>query len=62
MTKAFRDEYLNDTLFTSLRESRSQITSRKGDHNRNRHHSSPDNLAACGRLGNRLPHRHTPGA
>ncbi|WP_354669953.1 integrase core domain-containing protein [Roseibium aggregatum] len=47
MTKAFGDECLEDTLFTSLPESRSQITSWKGDHNRNRHHSSPDNLAAC---------------
>ncbi|NKI61546.1 transposase [Labrenzia sp. PO1] len=47
MTKAFGDECLEDTLFTSLSEYRSQITSWQGDHNRNRHHSSPDNLASC---------------
>ncbi|WP_436718037.1 integrase core domain-containing protein [Roseibium algicola] len=47
LTKASGDECLNDTLFTSLPESRFQITSWKDDHNRNRHHSPPDNLASC---------------
>ena len=40
----FRDECLNETLFTSLDEARSQITAWKEDYNRNRPHSSLGNL------------------
>ena len=41
---SFRDECLNETLFTSLSEARSQITAWKEDYNRNRPHSSLGNL------------------
>ncbi len=41
---SFRDECLNETLFTSLDEARSQITAWKEDYNRNRPHSSLGNL------------------
>ncbi|CTQ78163.1 putative transposase OrfB [Roseibium album] len=44
---SFRDECLNETLFSSLSEVRSQITAWKDDYNRNRPHSS---------LGNLTPH------
>lgn len=44
---SFRDECLNETLFSSLSEARSQITAWKDDYNRNRPHSS---------LGNLTPH------
>ena len=37
---SFRDECLNETLFSSLAEARSQITVWKEDYNRNRPHSS----------------------
>ncbi|XHC10764.1 IS3 family transposase [Labrenzia sp. ac12] len=40
----FRDECLNETLFSSLAEARSQITAWKEDYNRNRPHSSLGNL------------------
>ena len=36
----FRDECLNDTLFSTLVEARSAITSWKEDYNRHRHHSA----------------------
>ena len=41
---SFRDERLNERLFTSLSEARSQITEWKGDCNRNRPHSSLGSL------------------
>lgn len=41
---SFRDECLNETLFSSLAEARSQITAWKEDYNRNRPHSSLGNL------------------
>ncbi|WP_417672393.1 integrase core domain-containing protein, partial [Roseibium sp.] len=41
---SFRDECLNETLFSSLSEARSQITAWKDDYNRNRPHSSLGNL------------------
>ncbi len=41
---SFRDECLNETLFSSLDEARSQITAWKEDYNRNRPHSSLGNL------------------
>ncbi len=41
---SFRDECLNETLFTTLAEARSQITAWKDDYNRNRPHSSLGNL------------------
>ncbi len=41
---SFRDECLNETLFTSLSEARSQISAWKDDYNRNRPHSSLGNL------------------
>ena len=41
---SFRDECLNETLFSSLSEARSQITAWKEDYNRNRPHSSLGNL------------------
>ncbi len=44
---SFRDECLNETLFSSLSEARAQITAWKDDYNRNRPHSS---------LGNLMPH------
>jgi putative transposase len=37
---SFRDEYLNETLFSSLTQARTEITAWKEDHNRNRPHSS----------------------
>jgi putative transposase len=37
---SFRDECLNETLFSSLAEARSQIIAWKEDYNRNRPHSS----------------------
>ena len=44
---SFRDECLNETLFSSLAETRSRIIAWKEDYNRNRPHSS---------LGNLTPH------
>jgi putative transposase len=41
---SFRDELLNETLFSSLTEAREKITARKGDYNRQRPHSSLGNL------------------
>lgn len=41
---SFRDECLNETLFSSLTEARAQITAWKEDYNRNRPHSSLGNL------------------
>jgi putative transposase len=44
---SFRDECLNETLFSTLAEARSQITAWKEDYNRNRPHSSLGNLTPC---------------
>ena len=41
---SFRDELLNETLFTSLAEARATITAWMEDYNRNRPHSSLGNL------------------
>lgn len=41
---SFRDELLNETLFSSLAEAREKITDWKEDYNRNRPHSSLGNL------------------
>lgn len=41
---SFRDECLNETLFTSLREARLKINEWKEDYNHNRPHSSLGNL------------------
>jgi len=41
---SFRDECLNETLFSSLEEARSEITNWKEDYNQNRPHSSLGNL------------------
>jgi putative transposase len=41
---SFRDECLNETLFTPLAEARSHIAAWKEDYNRNRPHSSLGNL------------------
>ena len=41
---SFRDELLNETLFSSLTEAREKITAWKEDYNRNRPHSSLGNL------------------
>ena len=41
---SFRDELLNETLFSSLAEAREKITAWKDDYNRNRPHSSLGNL------------------
>lgn len=41
---SFRDECLNETLFSSLDEARSQIAAWKEDYNRDRPHSSLGNL------------------
>ena len=43
-TGSFRDELLNETLFSSLTEAREKITAWKEDYNRNRPHSSLGNL------------------
>ena len=40
----FRDECLNDTLFSTLSEARSAITSWKEDHNHHRPHSALGNV------------------
>ena len=40
----FRDELLNETLFTSLAEAREEITAWREDYNRHRPHSSLGNL------------------
>ncbi len=40
----FRDECLNDTLFSTLTEARSAITSWKEDYNRHRPHSALGNI------------------
>ena len=47
---SFRDECLNETLFSSLSEARTKITEWKEDYNRERPHSS---------LGNMTPHEFT---
>lgn len=41
---SFRDEHLNETLFSSLAEAREKITAWKEDYNRQRPHSSLGNL------------------
>ena len=41
---SFRDELLNETLFSSLSEAREKITAWKEDYNRQRPHSSLGNL------------------
>ncbi len=41
---SFRDELLNETLFTTLAEAKTHITEWKEDYNRNRPHSSLGNL------------------
>jgi putative transposase len=41
----FRDECLNDTLFSTLSEARSAITSWKEDHNHQRPHSALGNMS-----------------
>lgn len=41
---SFRDELLNETLFSSLAEAREKITTWKDDYNRHRPHSSLGNL------------------
>lgn len=41
---SFRDELLNETLFTTLTEAKAHITAWKEDYNRNRPHSSLGNL------------------
>ncbi len=41
---SFRDECLNETLFSSLADARSEVTKWKEDYNRNRPHSSLGNL------------------
>ena len=41
---SFRDECLNETLFSSLSEARTKITAWKDDYNRERPHSSLGNL------------------
>ena len=46
---SFRDECLNETLFSSLREARTKINNWKEDYNHNRPHSS---------LGNQTPHEY----
>ena len=40
----FRDECLNDTLFSTLSEARSAITSWKEDYNHHRPHSALGNM------------------
>lgn len=42
--RSFRDELLNETLFSSLAEAREKITAWKEDYNRQRPHSSLGNL------------------
>ena len=41
---SFRDELLNETLFSSLAKAREKITAWKEDYNRHRPHSSLGNL------------------
>ena len=41
---SFRDELLNETLFSSLAEAREKITAWKDDYNRHRPHPSLGNL------------------
>ena len=41
---SFRDECLNETLFSSLPQARDAITAWKEDYNRNRPHSSLGNI------------------
>ena len=41
---SFRDELLNETLFSSLAEAREKIAAWKADYNRHRPHSSLGNL------------------
>lgn len=41
---SFRDECLNETLFSSLPQARQQITAWKGDYNKERPHSSLGNI------------------
>ncbi len=43
-TRVFRDELMNETLFSSLAEAREKITVLKEDYNRYRPHSSLGNL------------------
>lgn len=42
--RSFRDELLNERLFTTLAEAKTHITALKDDYNRNRPHSSLGNL------------------
>lgn len=44
---SFRDECLNETLFSSLREARLKINDWKEDYNHHRPHSSLGNLTPC---------------
>ena len=41
---SFRDECLNETLFSSLTQARTEITAWKEDYNRNRPHTSLGNI------------------
>ncbi|MBL4695365.1 MAG: transposase [Rhizobiaceae bacterium] len=41
---SFRDEYLNETLFSTLAEARTQITAWKEDYNTQRPHSLLGNM------------------
>ena len=41
---SFRDELLNETLFSSLAEAYDKMTAWKDDYHRHRHHSSLGNL------------------
>ena len=43
---SFRDECLNETLFSSLTQARTAITAWKEDYNRNRPHSSLGNITS----------------
>ncbi len=45
---SFRDEPLNETLFSSLAEAREKIIAWKEDYNRHRPHSSLGNLTPPG--------------
>jgi len=40
----FRDEFLNEMLFSTLTDARSQIAAWKGDYNQHRPHSALSNI------------------
>lgn len=44
---SFRDECLNETLFSALSEAKMKITAWKDDYNQNRPHSSLGNITPC---------------